>query len=39
VAVDIHLDVPQDDTTTVYTVEVSLNGQRALASSCQIHGA
>lgn len=37
-AVDVHLDVPEIGAAFVYTVEVLLNGQRALSSSCQIRG-
>ncbi|HUG14258.1 MAG TPA: hypothetical protein VMM78_04495 [Thermomicrobiales bacterium] len=39
IAVAVHLDVPSSGGAFVYTFEVVLNGQRALASSCQIRAA
>lgn len=39
IAADVHLDVPVAGAAFVYSVEVMLNGQRSLASVCQIRAA
>jgi hypothetical protein len=39
IATDVHLDAPSSGGAFVYTIQVVLNGQRTLASSCQIRAA